>query len=654
MEDYYWEEPMDDNASSTLDSDAFSDSSDASLTSDLGESSGSREEESADDYRDTVPSLLKSSLDCVVRGLWLSEINNDWFETRELNVERVKNKLLQNRGFMSSLPSSIEKMLIENIDVVGKQLSDEFANLSGLGILASVFRERKWRHFAPLIWNFVKENEMNYHIAENIFKNIITDINDGVSCSGDKEFYLRIWRTFPEYVQSRLIVYLSNYHTQKIYKLKNLPRDLRFFAELVMNFDAEERKKIWQQNYPQLIVGASPSNLEHLMRSCFDNEEEIIEFKRQYFVECGNADQYCLDLIAETFFVELDQFLNFCSPDELDAEKFTKRVLHKYLASHSLAKGYEVVFHILHSKAKYIICRVIKMDEFQYLFRMQTEHLKEFCYKFMNRSAFKQLIKFLNFFLPPEKNVECFMQEIIKSLFAERVDPYKYIEMLLPYYTDDFTPLNKFSKVLDSLFSTSEAVARFKKEVIFCEGAFHLTRHILFSNRRVLRYRSVQDRTVCVKKFVSVFLPVEQDLREWKDEFVIDFIKYMRWSNEDPDILMFCDFSSEWKETLAWFLDSEERLSQLKTSLSMDEILCICIKVHCDAWGFDRILRWYFSNNEERIVFFKLQKLRESNKRVGFSHSMRQLCGVGDEFYQCTNDFDRCEVIRRTLVREEY
>ncbi|XP_065199958.1 uncharacterized protein LOC135831416 [Planococcus citri] len=640
MEDDHWEEPMDDNASSSSDSDESSGSS--STTS-------SSEKESDDDYGDTVPSLLKLSLNCIVKGLWLSEINNDWFETRELNVERVKNKLLQNRGFMSSLPSSIEKMLIEKIDVVGKQLSDEFANLSGLGLLASVFRERKWRHFAPLIWNFVKENEMNYYVAESIFENIISGINDGVSSSDDEEFYLQVWRTFPKDLKSRLIVFLSRGFY--IYTSKNFPRDLRFFSELVMNFDAEERKTIWQQNYTHLIVGTSPSNLEHLMRSCFDNEEEIIEFKRQYFVGCGNADQYCLDLISEKCFIELDQFLNFCSPDELDAEKFTKRVLHKYFASHTIAEGYEVVFLILHSEARCIICRVIKMDEFQYLFQMQTEHLKELCYKFISRRSFEELIKFLNFFLPPEKNVECFMQEVIKSLFAERVDPYKYIKMCFPCYKDDFTHLNEFSKVLDSLFATPEAVARFKKEVIFCEGAFRLTRYILFSDHRMFRFKGVKERLACVEKFVSVFLPVEQDLREWKDAFVTDNIKYMRWSNDEREISMYFLNRSDWNETFAWFLDSEERMSQLKTSLSIDEIVCICIRANCDARNFDRILQWYFSNNEERIVFFKLQKLRESSMRYRYS-SIGELCGVGDEFYRCTNDFDRCEVIRRTLVRE--
>ncbi|XP_065199952.1 uncharacterized protein LOC135831415 isoform X6 [Planococcus citri] len=606
-----------------------------------------------------IPSLLQLSLDVIVKRLWMSEMNRDWFETRVLNCEQLKNKLHQNRDpTIHSLPPSIKQMVIDNIDNVGEQMNKQFSDLSGFGLLVSVFHERKFRDFAPLIWNLViEENVVDYYVAQKIFSIINQEMNQGsiVMPSDEVSFYLRMWRSFPKDLRSRVIVILSNidFNRYSYNAPKNDSRDLRFFTELITDFDAAERKKIWLENYEQLIVAANPSTLEHLMRICFDDGKQIIEFKRQYFVRSGRADPYCLRLIKNRRFAELDRFLIFCSHDELEAEELTKRILHKHFATDPIPQGYDVLFQILRSNAS-CICRVIKMPEFQHLFHMSTENLKEFCYSRINSVNFEELIAFFNYFFPPERNVSRFLQEAIKSFFTDRVlNRLKYSCLLRPKQYEDFLYLKRLNNVIGNLFVTSEAAARFKKEIMFCDGLFDLIRNIMLSSENPFRDLSTdRNRMLFVKEFVTMFLSSEQDLSKWKEDFVADSVKNMKSQGRS------CSFRAsdvDWADAKAWFLDSEEKVSQFKASLSMDEIMSIYLNSmsSCRTWYLDNILLWYFSNDEEQIVFFKLQKLRECIKSEYPSARETLLGRARTEFDNCTNDFDRCEVLRRALGRED-
>ncbi|XP_065223307.1 uncharacterized protein LOC135847616 isoform X1 [Planococcus citri] len=608
-----------------------------------------------------LPSLLQLSLDLIIKRLWMSEINRDWFETKVLNCKRLKSKLQQNRDpIIHSLPPSIKQMLIDNIDRVGMQMNKRFSNLSGFGLLVCVFRERKFRDFAPLIWNFVIEENVavNYFVAQKIFAVINEELNKGsiVIPSEEVSFYLRMWRSFPKRLRSRLIVCLSYIDQSSYYKLKNDCRDLRFFTELIIDFDAAERKKIWMENYAQLIVGANPSTLEDLMRLCFDNEEQIIEFKREYFVKNGRADSYCSRLIGNRFFAELDRFLSFCCQhDELEAEELTKRILHKHFATYSIAEGYDVLFQILGSNAARI-CRVIKLPEFQHLFHMPTENLKEFCYSSIDKGDFEELIEFLEYFFPPERDVSCFLQEAVKSFFTDRVvHGLKYSNLLRPKKYENFLYLKKLNSAIENLFSTSEAAACFKKEIMFCDGLFDLVRNIMLSCEKPFRELSPDgDRMIFVKEFVNMFLSSEQDLSKWKEDFVADSIKNMRC---EDNVIRFqvSDAEVDWVDAKAWFLDSDEKVSQFKASFPMDEILSIYLNLMSDEETryLDNILLWYYSNDEEQIVFFKLQRLRECIENE-YPEAREALLGSAlTEFDNCTNDFDRCEVLRRALGRED-
>ncbi|XP_065199955.1 uncharacterized protein LOC135831415 isoform X8 [Planococcus citri] len=614
------------------------------------------------DPRMCPAALLRLALNCVTKRLWLSEINNDWFETRVLNNEKVKDKLRLNHDFKSLLPSSINEMLMINIDAVGKQISDTFAPLSAQKLIRLVFEEREWRDFAASICNLVKETGLNYNDVQEMFKNIIREIDSGsLSVSSDEiSFYLSVWKSLPKDLKSRIIVNLSCHEGRKIgnqisasadyiaecygpqdISVKNFPRDLQFFTNLMLDFDPEERKKIWLENYPELIVAASPCNLQRLMEVCFDKEEQIVEFKRRYFVERGYADRYCLRIIEKKCFAELNKFLGFCTNNELEAEELTKRILHKYFATNGIPHGYDALFEMFRSGG--CICRVLKLAEFQYLFRLPAETVKAYCYKLIDQGNFERVKEFLNIFFPSGKNASSFLQEVIKTFFSDN-------NLYEPKFTGLWllSKLEKFNHFIDSLFATSEAAAVFRKEIMFSESVFNFVGFVRFSEDvepfGISPFDEEYDIIVSIEKFPTTFLPSELDLSKWKEDFAIYSLKCMRqwrW-------FIFCRHGGHWDEVSAWLFNSEEKASRFKALLSMDEILSCYPRLTLLTLSryFYPILRWYYSNDEEQIVFFMLQALRESSPDFSYTHTIL-LGNSSDQFAQCTNDSERLATLRQ-------
>ncbi|XP_065199954.1 uncharacterized protein LOC135831415 isoform X7 [Planococcus citri] len=607
-------------------------------------------------YENThISSLLRLALDCITKRLWSSEINSDWFENRLMNNKRVKQKLQQNLGSTFPLPSSIKKMLMKNIDVIGKQIKDELRHLNNSRLLIYIFKSYKWRDFAPSIWNFAQENCINYYIGRKVFGNINHEVDIGtLSASSDEiPFYLSMWKSFPNHLRYQIIVSLLRHDSIEYDSLKSFPRDLLFIAELLKEFDAEERKKIWLENYTGLIIAANPSHLENIMRLCFDNEEQIIEFKRQWFVNCGHADQYCLDLITESGFVALNKFASFCSSDELEAEELTKRVLHKYFGGRVPGNfDKDILLKMLRSPGR--ISRIIRMAEFQYLFKMSEETIKEYCYEQISRGNFERVKEFLNVSLPPEKNLLSFLRDVIKSFFDDN-------DLTCLKFSCSWMSLSleKFNNLIEDLFATSEAsAAGFKKEIMFSESVINFIGAIMFSIDIVSFVHSDigMDEVECIKKFSTTFLSSEQDISKWKEDVMMYSLKGMRQRNW----FLFNPRKGGWKKAFAWFLDSEEKASQFKALFSMDEILYNFIRSlekffmaeTLYASCFDQILLWYYSNDKEEITFFKLQALRDCDIDEYTDVQILLLGRARFEFELCSDDIERFDVIRRALGYE--
>ncbi|XP_065199956.1 uncharacterized protein LOC135831415 isoform X9 [Planococcus citri] len=597
-----------------------------------------RHESSDGSGSESVPSLLQLSLNCVVKRLWLSEINNDWFENRVLKSDRVKHKLHQILVSTSRLPPSIEKMLTENIDIVGNDISDKFTQLSGSKLLMFVIKNREWSDFAPSFWNFVKRNGMNYFTVRAIFETILQNINDGSRLISIDEisFYLSMWKTIPKDFKSRVIVNLCFDGRYKNAELTSYPYD--FLPKLLMDFSSEERKKIWMENYLELICKINPSRLSHLMSYTFDNDEQINEFKRQYFVRDGYADRYGLTLIWLRRFQELDQFVLFCSTNESEMEELAKRILHKYFSAHQ--RYYHVLLQVLRSGG--YVSRVIQMTEFQHLFQIPIENVKAYCHELIDGGDFIIMNEFLDYFLPKDKNISSFLQEMIKSFFDDNnLLERKFHSEWLQYR------FKQFNDAIENMFATTEEAAFFKKEIMFFNSVFELIAVILFTPDVEQFGYSPNRRISCIKKWSVMFLLSEEDLSKWKEDFMaysINGVRQKRW----------CLFS-EWVEVFAWFLDSEDKASKFRANLSMDEILLSCFEFGgmFSVSQLNQILRWYYSDDEERIVFFKLRALRECDFHDSDFASQIILGNVREEFNRCENDLDRLVVLRQTLRQEQ-
>ncbi|XP_065199951.1 uncharacterized protein LOC135831415 isoform X5 [Planococcus citri] len=611
------------------------------VSSDSSDGSGSESSESGELQ---VPSLLQLSLNCVVKRLWLSEINNDWFENRALNSERVKHKLHQILSSTRRLPSSIENMLIENIDVVGNEISEEFTQLSGSKLLVYAIEFREWSDFAPLFWNFVKGNGVNnYYTVEKVFETILRHMNDDsrLISSDEISFYLSMWKTIPKDLKSRVIVNLCFDGRYDDRKFTSYPYD--FLPRLLMDFSSEERKKIWMENYMELIHEIDPSRLSHLMRYIFDNDEQINEFKRQYFVKGGHADRYCLNFISRQKFEKLDPFLAFFSTNELEMEELTKRILHKYFAAN---RSFHALLQVLRSGG--YISRVIQMAEFQHLFQIPIENVKAYCHKLIDGGNFEIMNEFLDYFLPQDKiSISSFLQDTIKCFFDDN-------DLCSPKFSFGWLQyrLKEFNDAIEKMFANTEEAALFKKEIMFSNSVFDILAVILFTYDAEQFGYFRNCRISHVRNLSAMFLSSEENLSKWKEYFMayaINGVRQKRWR------CLFSVRNPEWIEVFAWFLDSEDKASKFRANLSMDEILLSCLRSMTmeSVSQLNQILRWYYSDDEERIVIFKLRALCEFD--LYYSDSARRLLlgNVSEEFYLCENDIDRLAVLRQTLRQEQ-
>ncbi|XP_065224170.1 uncharacterized protein LOC135848253 isoform X6 [Planococcus citri] len=97
----------------------------------------------------------------------------------------------------------------------------------------------------------------------------------------------------------------------------------------------EERTLFWERCWRDLIERKNTKELQQIMETCFENGDAIIRYKEDVMAPCQYVQRHCGWLLRKPDFDELNDFVNFCYPNE-DAARLFKQ---KFIKSNFLRKN---------------------------------------------------------------------------------------------------------------------------------------------------------------------------------------------------------------------------------------------------------------------------------------------------------------------------
>ncbi|XP_065213596.1 uncharacterized protein LOC135840818 isoform X3 [Planococcus citri] len=144
----------------------------------------------------------------------------------------------------------------------------------------------------------------------------------------DVSVYCELWNTIPDNVKPEVTLAISRetsfLWSQYSYSFhgelnKSIHSSFLFDFLFTMLSDAtvEEKPKFWSNNWIRLIDRMSITELNQLLSLCFDHDEnKIIEFKTTSLTALQSVRTRCSKLLNDLSFEKLNEFLNFCYPDQ--------------------------------------------------------------------------------------------------------------------------------------------------------------------------------------------------------------------------------------------------------------------------------------------------------------------------------------------------
>ncbi|XP_065224186.1 uncharacterized protein LOC135848255 [Planococcus citri] len=118
--------------------------------------------------------------------------------------------------------------------------------------------------------------------------------------------------------------------------IENISSDANFWRAMSCDFISEclltvltcattqERSLFWSKCWPNLIEFKNGEELQQIMEICFENGDAIIQYKENVMATSDHVRDLCDLLLSRPDFDKLNDFVNFCFPNE-DAARLFKR-----------------------------------------------------------------------------------------------------------------------------------------------------------------------------------------------------------------------------------------------------------------------------------------------------------------------------------------
>ncbi|XP_065223308.1 uncharacterized protein LOC135847616 isoform X2 [Planococcus citri] len=219
------------------------------------------------------------------------------------------------------------------------QQLDIFLNRYGCKLILKMLNNRLYYScFFQPTWKFI-ENKMN----ESTFRSLVLEILK-LELTSEFEWSMRlprnwlhccseIWNSIEANVKQSIVEdILSNTRllNEKMRSYQYYSRSVGFLLLILPLATSESRSAFWRDCWPHLLQGTRIDHLKRIMQLCFDNEEEIAQFKRDNFAESENMRIRCSKLLNDDIagmFDKLNDFVKFCCPEVKAAKSYKQQLL---------------------------------------------------------------------------------------------------------------------------------------------------------------------------------------------------------------------------------------------------------------------------------------------------------------------------------------
>ncbi|XP_065223470.1 uncharacterized protein LOC135847730 isoform X1 [Planococcus citri] len=161
-----------------------------------------------------------------------------------------------------------------------------------------------------------------------------------------------LWNRAPHHLNRSAIIDISSDLELTLCRqndrLNTRATSCEFLLSILSDFTLEERQSFWRNCWKNLMLNKNACDLQRIMESCFEHEEDMINFKENVIAESENLQLRCDLLMSCSNFDECDALVNFSCPRSAET---VKRLKQRYLQSSFLddCSGF-YYSHVVHCK----------------------------------------------------------------------------------------------------------------------------------------------------------------------------------------------------------------------------------------------------------------------------------------------------------------
>ncbi|XP_065224671.1 uncharacterized protein LOC135848649 [Planococcus citri] len=226
------------------------------------------------------------------------------------------------------------------------QQLEEFVNEKSYELICTPFKN-VWYDKAELIlpaWMYIRKSinvdgftKLVVKMLQNELMTypLETEITIGEILDPRTRFDLccEIWISSPENLKrSAIAEIISNNRlfsnsNVRVNVMSSVPRDFEFLLTFLSDATSVERSKFWFDSWLELVESTRSKDLAKIMKLCFENEDEIAQFKENVIANSDSVRFFCRILQVRMCLDELNEFANFLFTEIQAARNFKQQVL---------------------------------------------------------------------------------------------------------------------------------------------------------------------------------------------------------------------------------------------------------------------------------------------------------------------------------------
>ncbi|XP_065224893.1 uncharacterized protein LOC135848797 [Planococcus citri] len=271
-------------------------------------------------FRDFMPCCRRSS---------------EYFWNRIPSENRVRETF---RLFKDDLQSFVRYILpkLERLQL------DEFLNAKAYELMYGLLRSSYCaEEFVLRTWSVYVKNSMSEVAFVDLFVKILRReaasycITSGKDCRDIDDFLdlcFEVWISAPKNLRRSVAREIAS--NEQLLKdtcvdiqLPPPSRELKMLLAILSYATFEERNAFWLNCWPDLINKRRGEDLHKIMKLCFEDEDEIIQFKKNFMADNETVHRFCVSLLCELCFDRMNDFVSFIFPELQAARDFKQQLL---------------------------------------------------------------------------------------------------------------------------------------------------------------------------------------------------------------------------------------------------------------------------------------------------------------------------------------